>query len=146
LTCFVDTNVLLYTREQHATVKSERATAWLTALGAHERLVLSRQSLNEFYNRLTRKFHWVPVAEARAAYLALERYATAPFDRDCVIKAWQLQDRYRTGFFDGVLLASGLSAGCRYFLTEDLQDGQRIEGIRIINPFTTPIDLVIGAH
>lgn len=143
MTVFVDTNVLLYARDDRTPEKAAVARAWIGALASRRSLVLSRQSLNEFYNRLTRKFTWVPVEEARNAYLVLEEYATAPFDRMQVMRAWGLQDRYKTGFFDSVLLASSLAVGCRFFVSEDLQSGQVIETVRIVNPFTTPLDNVL---
>lgn len=50
--------------------------------------------------------------------------------------ALDIQARYRLGFFyDSPIVAAALSGGCSQLLTEDLQDGQRIEGLEIRNPF-----------
>jgi predicted nucleic acid-binding protein len=46
-----------------------------------------------------------------------------------------LQQRWRFGFYDSIIVASALSAGCTQLLSEDLQDGQRIEGLVVKNPF-----------
>lgn len=50
-------------------------------------------------------------------------------------RALALQDRHRFSFYDSLIVAAALEAGCRRLLTEDLQHGQRIEGLRIENPF-----------
>jgi len=52
-------------------------------------------------------------------------------------KALELQARQKLSFFDSLVVAAALEAGCRRLLTEDLQHGQRIEGLRIENPFRT---------
>ncbi len=49
--------------------------------------------------------------------------------------ALHLKARWQLAFYDSLIVAAALEAGCRRLLTEDLQDGQRIEGLRIENPF-----------
>jgi predicted nucleic acid-binding protein len=46
-----------------------------------------------------------------------------------------LQARYRFGFYDSLIVAAALSAGCARLYSEDLQHGQRIEGLTIEDPF-----------
>jgi predicted nucleic acid-binding protein len=50
-------------------------------------------------------------------------------------RALDLQVRYRYGFYDSLIVAAALDAGCTRLYSEDLQDGQRIEGLTIENPF-----------
>jgi predicted nucleic acid-binding protein len=50
-------------------------------------------------------------------------------------RALDLQARYRYGFYDSLVIAAALDAGCTQLYSEDLQDGQRIEGLTITNPF-----------
>ncbi|MDZ7728612.1 MAG: PIN domain-containing protein [Dehalococcoidia bacterium] len=50
-------------------------------------------------------------------------------------RALELQDRYRYSFYDSLIIAAALEAGCTRLLSEDLHDGQDIEGLRIENPF-----------
>ena len=49
--------------------------------------------------------------------------------------ALRLQARWQLAFYDSLIVAAALEAGCRRLLTEDLQDGQRIDGLLIENPF-----------
>ena len=49
----------------------------------------------------------------------------------------------RKRWWDCLLLASALELGCTHFLSEDLQDGQVIEGLTIVNPFAhTPEEIL----
>ena len=50
-------------------------------------------------------------------------------------KALNLKARWQLAFHDALIVAAALEAGCKRLLTEDMQEGQRIEGLRIENPF-----------
>jgi predicted nucleic acid-binding protein len=73
---------------------------------------------------------------------ALHAYVPEPLRADFLSHAWTLQDRHRIGFWDSLLVASALEAGCTLFLSEDMNGGQKIETLTIINPFTTAPDLL----
>ena len=47
----------------------------------------------------------------------------------------EIQARYRYGFYDALIIAGALEAGCTRLYSEDLQDGQRIDTLVIENPF-----------
>jgi predicted nucleic acid-binding protein len=49
--------------------------------------------------------------------------------------AWQIQDEHGFSYWDCVLLASAVLAGCDVFFTEDLQHGRRIGGLSVVDPF-----------
>ena len=50
-------------------------------------------------------------------------------------RALEIQARYRYGFYDSLIIAAALEAGCQRLLSEDMQHGQQIEHLRIVNPF-----------
>jgi len=50
-------------------------------------------------------------------------------------RALAVQARYRYHFYDSLIIAAAIVAGCSRLLSEDLQHGQRIEGVTISNPF-----------
>ncbi len=52
--------------------------------------------------------------------------------------AWWLEQRFRLSFWDAQIVAAARSAGCRYLLTEDLQGGQDLDGLIVVDPFATP--------
>lgn len=49
--------------------------------------------------------------------------------------AIEIQSRYGFHFYDSLIVAAALEAGCDRLLPEDFQDGQRIEGLSVVNPF-----------
>jgi len=51
--------------------------------------------------------------------------------------AWRLQDRYSISFWDALIVAAAKSLACPYLLTEDLQTGQDLDGVKVISPFKT---------
>jgi predicted nucleic acid-binding protein len=44
-------------------------------------------------------------------------------------------DRYGFHFYDSLIVAAALEAGCSRLFSEDLQHGQRIDGLTVENPF-----------
>jgi len=132
--CFVDTNVLVHTIDERSGLKRERATHWLRELGMRKALVLSPQSLNEFYAVASRKIG-IPRDKLRERIWRLARWTTAPLDFEATREAWLIEDQTGYNFWDCLLLASAAFAGCRTFLSEDLQHERRVGSITIINPF-----------
>ncbi len=57
-------------------------------------------------------------------------------DHRTIEGAWDVQDRYGYSWWDSVIVAAALQSGCRYLLSEDLQDRQVIDTMTIISPFT----------
>ena len=48
-----------------------------------------------------------------------------------------IQSRYRFAYYDALIVAAALDAGCATLYSEDLQDGQRIDGLTVVDPFRT---------
>ena len=55
--------------------------------------------------------------------------------RELYRRCLEIKARYRYSFYDSLIIAAALEDGCTQLLSEDLQDGQRIEGLVITNPF-----------
>ena len=51
-----------------------------------------------------------------------------------------IRSRYRFAYYDSLIVAAALDAGCATLYSEDLQNRQRIEGLTIVDPFRTPAD------
>ena len=129
MTAFIDTNVLIYAHESGA--KSETARQVILTGG-----VISVQVLNEFAAVLRRKFRleWAVIADA----LADVRTALGPVrpvDVEIHLHAVALARSHDFSFYDALIVASALAAGCDTLLTEDLQSGRRVEDLTIVNPF-----------
>ena len=129
MSAFIDTNVLVYAQGTGA--KSETARQVVLAGG-----VISVQVLNEFAAVLRRKFRleWEAVADALGdARAALG--PVRPLDVEVHSRAVALARSHDFSFYDALIVASALGAGCDRLLTEDLQSGRRIAGMTIVNPF-----------
>jgi predicted nucleic acid-binding protein len=73
--------------------------------------------------------------EARAAIAWLSRLIVIPIDTDMVLAAIELGHSASIAYWDALIVGAAASAGCRRVLTEDLNHGQIIDGVRVENPF-----------
>ena len=133
---FVDTNILIYAYDKDSGEKNLRAEAVIKELWESERGMLSTQVLQEFYVNATRKMlHPVSPAVARGI---IENYLAWPVrmvEPPTILRASEFQERHQLSFWDAMILATAYEGKARTLLTEDLNHGQTIEGIRIVNPF-----------
>ena len=133
---FVDTNVLLYAYDQDAGEKRARAADALRGLWRERRGVLSTQVLQEFYVNARRKL--ARPLSREAAERVLRRYGAWPVvvaEVADVLVAVGLEKRHRLSFWDALIVVAAARAGATVLLSEDLNAGQVIEGVRVVNPF-----------
>jgi predicted nucleic acid-binding protein len=132
---FVDTNVLIYAHDVDAKEKHAVAKEALYELWANRTGFLSTQVLQEFYVNVTRKLS-KPLMK-KSARAVVDKYAlwcvdTTPAE---IAVAFRLEDEARIGFWDALICAAALKTGAERILSEDLNPGQKIAGIRVVNPF-----------
>lgn len=134
---FVDTNILVYDRDERNQQKHRRARAWMSALWQHPGLgVVSSQVLAEFYWTVTRKLRPGLAPDRARRYLqTLFAWDFVAVDEAALIEAWTIEDRFGLSFWDALVVAAARTAQCRTLLTEDLQDGQNLDGLLVVNPF-----------
>jgi predicted nucleic acid-binding protein len=127
---FIDTSVLLYLLSTEA-AKATRVEELLVAGGT-----ISAQVLNEFAPVAMRKLA-LSVTEVREVLGTVRALCDVePITADTHDRALHIIERYRYSFYDSLLVASALLAGCPRLYSEDLQHGQVIERrLRIVNPF-----------
>ena len=129
MTAFLDTNILIYA--QGTGSKGEAARQVVLAGGT-----ISVQVLNEFTSVLRRKFglDWNVIAEA-IADLKIALGPIRPIGVSTHSAAVDLARKHGFSFYDSLIVASALEAGCDTLVTEDLQAGRRIGNLTIVNPF-----------
>lgn len=138
---FVDTNILLYAHDATEAEKQPTARSRLDELWLNGRGVISTQVLQEFYQVATRKLH--PPIDRSEAREIIDLYSTWPvvvLDPTLILAATRLEEDRQMSFWDALILEAARVAGADRLLTEDLQDGQVIEGVRIENPFMVIVD------
>ncbi len=132
---FVDTNILIYALDPSDPLKRQVSADLLRETIRTRTLTLSPQSLNEGYRVLTQRRKLMPVEQARGYIRTLAPWAVAPLDAATTERAFAVQDETSASWWDCLMLASALRAGCRLFISEDMQDGREIGSMRIANPF-----------
>ncbi len=138
-TTFVDTNILVYAHDATETERQPMARAALDLLWVERTGVVSTQVLQEFYAVATRKLA-KPMTRAQAREI-VEAYSAWPVvivDPDLILAATWLEERHQLSFWDALIVESARLGGATRLLTEDLQTGRVIEGIRIEDPFRGP--------
>ncbi len=132
---FLDTNVLVYAVD--ASEQRKRAAALGILESEAQHLVVSAQVLEEFYWTATRKLRPpLPADEAHAMVRELARAAdVVAVDASLVEEAIDLARRTPLALWDAAIVIAAKRGGCRELLTEDLNDGQEIEGVLVRNPF-----------
>ena len=134
---FLDTNVLVYLVDRRNPAKQAVAQQLVSAALAERSGIISFQVVQETLQVLTRKARQVlPAADAsellHAVLLPLWQVHPTPALYE---RALQLQAKQGFSFYDSLIVAAALEAGCRRLLTEDLQHGQKVGSLRIENPF-----------
>jgi predicted nucleic acid-binding protein len=140
-----DTSVLVYAADRDNSLRHQQAAELLERAMRAGNCIQTLQSLAEFCNVLTRKIRVAP--ERAEAFVTAWRAvfpveAASAADLDHAMRA--VRD-YKLAFWDALLWATVRRAGVALLVTEDLQDGQVIEGVRIANPFAPANAAVIDA-
>lgn len=128
---FFDTNILVYVVGQKDK-RTDKAEALLAGGGT-----ISVQVLNELANVSRKKLRmsWEEIDEALAAVRVLCP-SPLPLTIDMHDAGRRIAAKYGYSMFDGLIAASALEAECDTLYSEDLQDGQVIEGrVTVRNPF-----------
>jgi predicted nucleic acid-binding protein len=132
----VDTNLLVYLRDDRVPDKQRAAAEWMGRLWETRRGRLSTQVLAEYYVTVTVKLEpGLPAEEARVDVLALHRWLPRRSSIALMERAWEAQDRWGFSFWDAQIVAAAIAEGCQVLLTEDLSHGQDLAGLRVLDPF-----------
>jgi len=129
LSAFFDTNILVYAQQIGG--KADRARVLFADGGK-----LSVQVLNEFtaVSRHKQRRDWREIAEAVSDVLTMVDPPLA-LTLDLHAAARALAEDHRLSFYDALIIASAIEAGCDILYSEDMQHGRTIGGLAVVNPF-----------
>ncbi len=133
---FVDTNVLVYAFDRGSSPKKLVAQRLMNELLADDLLRVSTQVLQELFVTLTRKVS--QRCSSEEALTVLEDLGAWPLmvvDYAAIRAAAGLADQAKVSFWDALIVVAAARTGAAVLYTEDLNDGQEILGVRVINPF-----------
>ena len=131
----LDTNILVHAVDRDAGARHDRSRV-LLGRAARRDCVLTVQALAEFFHATTRK-NLLPLSRASAFVRGwLDVFQVTSADTVALVDAMDAVREHRLSFWDAMLWATARQSGCSAILSEDLQDGRRLSGVEIINPFT----------
>jgi predicted nucleic acid-binding protein len=137
---FVDTNILVYAHDRSTGVKHRRAQELLERLWDSGQGVLSTQVLQELCINLRRKAaNPLPADEVRLLIREYSTWEVVTNTPQSVLLALDIELRYKTSFWDALILQAAESAGASILYSEDLSAGQRYGSIQVVNPLIDPV-------
>lgn len=133
---FVDTNVLVYAFEREGSDRKRMARELVERLISQDRLCLSTQVLQELFVTLTRKGRKPSTFEQ--ALECLEELSVWPVflvNYAAIRRAATLSRDATLSFRDALIVVAASESGASHLYSEDLNHGQRILGVEIVNLF-----------
>lgn len=132
---FLDTNVFVYLFDETDDNKREIAERLVHGGLRNNASCISFQVVQETIHVITRKLNASPEkARQMLEHVLLPLWRVNPTStlyRRCL----NLQTRYGLNFYDSLIVAAAIDADCKTLFSEDMQHGQKIEGVTITNPF-----------
>jgi predicted nucleic acid-binding protein len=131
---FLDTNILLYSDDAFDPRKNRIAVDLIAERRTRQEAVLSIQVLQEYFVNAVGKLKVEPIVARRKVELFAHFDLVVP-DAAMVLAAIDLQRLNLLSFWDAMIIQAASVAGCEELISEDMQAGSTIAGVRIVNPF-----------
>jgi len=132
---FVDTNILVYAHDRSAGAKHLRAQELIKQIWEAGNGVLSVQVLQELCISLRRNArNPMKLEEIRQLIRDYSTWQVVINTPESVVRALDLEARYKTSFWDALILQAAEEAGATVLYSEDLARGQRYGGVKVVNP------------
>jgi len=131
---FFDTNILVYLQSGLDPHKTGISRHLFEQCASDHLLVLSTQVLQEFYITMTRKLGHDPVRIKNILHLFsdFEIIFNSP---PIIFEAIDISVLQQLSFWDSMIISAAAAGHCKILYSEDMQHGQVIRGVQIINPF-----------
>jgi len=137
---FIDTNVFVYAylenhKKEEDYQKHLKAKELLGSFTTDNRVFISTQVCNEYYSALLK--NKIENSDIQSSLHSLVQMVNvASISKNTVLQSFEIKNRYDFSYWDSLILSSALENGCGVLYSEDMQDGQVIDGVlRIVNPF-----------
>ena len=133
---FIDTNIIIYAYDvtagkKHKTAGNILADLWNSGLG-----VISTQVLQEFFVNVVQKIP-KPIDKQQAREIVRDflKWHVVVNTGDSIVEAIDICLKFGYSFWDSMIIEAAIKGGAAVIVSEDLQDGQVVSGVTIINPF-----------
>ena len=138
MSCFFDTNVLVYVFDRTEPAKQAIAQELVTEHMGTRDMVLSTQVLQELYVTLTRKKQ-LGAADALEVVTTFAQERIVPASAGMVLRGLALSQQRQLSAWDALIVQAALHGGCTTLFSEDFLTGAQFEGLTIVNPFARQV-------
>jgi predicted nucleic acid-binding protein len=133
---FIDSNIFVYTLDTHDKNKQKTARKLVKSIIENENAVISTQILQEFYTICTKKLRLEPLKVKGYVHNYSENLEVVQNSSEIIERGIDISIISKISFWDALVIAAAEYSKCSEIITEDLNDGQILNGIRIRDPFT----------
>jgi len=131
---FLDSNILFYSDDSRFPAKRKKALSLIRSHRIDRSGVVSLQVLQEYFTNVTRKLGLDPAIARRKVEIFSRFHLVEPTLAD-VLSAIDLHRLNKISYWDALIVRCASESGCATVLSEDMQHGQTIAGVKIVNPF-----------
>jgi predicted nucleic acid-binding protein len=134
---FLDTNIFVYSFDQSAPVKAQKAAHLIRNALTTQKGVISFQVVQEFFNVALRRFSQPMQGADAEQYLrtVFQPLLAVHSSQALYAEALHLHAQSGLSWYDSLIVAGALQARCDRLYTEDVQHGQRFGDLQVTNPF-----------
>jgi predicted nucleic acid-binding protein len=134
---FLDTNLFVYTFDSRFPLKAKKAGQLIRRAADTGEGIISYQVVQEFFNAAFRRFPQpMTTAEAEQYLITVLRPLLAVHSSPVLyVEGLRIAEKYKMSWYDSLIFAAAIEGQCEKLYSEDFQHGQKIEGMRIENPF-----------
>ena len=133
---FLDTNILVYQLDKRYPEKLRMSRDLTRNAAVNHEAVISTQVLQEFYVVATTKLK-IDAVLSKAIMNRLSNMEVVTVTTELIEQAVDVSVQSIVSFWDALIVVAAASANCEVLLTEDMKDGQTIQGVKISNPYLT---------
>ena len=132
---FFDSNILVYFADGADPQKQQIAENLIKKAVINDNGVISTQSLQEFFAATTRKLLCTKEKAKEYVENFSDSFTVEQVSVPLILKAINISIKNQFSFWDSLILSAAIQSGCIICYSEDLSNGQIIEGVKIVNPF-----------
>lgn len=131
---FIDTNIFVYSLDNSDSTKKKKARKILKKLVNEHQPVISTQVIQEFYVTATKKLG-VDQLVAKSIIRSFQNFEVVHVNTDLIYNAIDCSILNKLSFWDSLIVSTAEFAKCEVIYSEDMNNGQKILGVEINNPF-----------
>ena len=132
---FFDSNILVYFVDERDQRKQKIAKEIIAEAVQNQNGMISTQSLQEFYNVVTKKMKCQKEKAKELVSMFSEIFPVTQISIPLIFKAIDISIKENLSFWDSLILSTASDTGCILLYSEDMNNGQIVSGTKILNPF-----------